>query len=84
MLSFGQQFCARIVFLALVICMLILLARLFDLQCLRFEKYRDSALQQQRSIRDVSARRGKVCDRNGVVFAITSTRPAVWADPGLV
>jgi cell division protein FtsI (penicillin-binding protein 3) len=58
-----------------------MLIRLFDLQCLRYETYRERALRQHKSRRIIEARRGRICDRDGVVFAITSTQPALWSDP---
>jgi len=64
--------------------MLLALLRLFDLQCLRFEVYQKRAMQQQQSVQRIKARRGRILDRNGQILAITSSRPAVWSDPGLV
>jgi cell division protein FtsI (penicillin-binding protein 3) len=84
MLSFGQQFRTRVIYIALFCGLALMLIRLFDLQCLRFEKYRDKALRQHKSRRIVRARRGRICDRTGVIFAITSTQPAVWSDPSKV
>jgi len=84
MVSLREQFRAQVVFFVLFGAMALLLVRLFDLQCLRFEVYERRARKQQQDFRAVPARRGKILDRNGGIFAITSTRPAVWADPGLV
>ena len=84
MLSFGQQFRTRVIYIGLFFGLVLMLIRLFDLQCLRYEKYRDKALRQHKSRRVVKARRGRICDRDGVIFSITSTQPAVWSDPSKV
>ena len=84
MLVHGQELRTQLVFAGLCLGCVLLLARLFDLQCLRFETYRTRALQQQKRVHVVPARRGRILDRNGNIFAISTTKPAVWADPGLV
>jgi cell division protein FtsI (penicillin-binding protein 3) len=84
MLVLGQQFRSQVVFAGICLASLLLLARLFDLQCLRFETYRTRALQQQKRVHVVPARRGRILDRHGNIFAISTTKPAVWSDPGLV
>ncbi len=61
-----------------------LLIRLFDLQCCRYEKYIKRAWAQQQSRESVHGRRGKIFDCNGNLLAISSVKPAVWADPILV
>lgn len=84
MITLKEKFRTQIVFLVLLAGMLLALLRLFDLQCLRFEVYQKRAMRQQQSVQRVKARRGRILDRNGQILAISSSRPAVWADPGLV
>ncbi|RLD09390.1 MAG: hypothetical protein DRI44_08530 [Chlamydiae bacterium] len=84
MVSLKEKFRTQLLFIILMIGMIAALIRLFDLQCLRFEVYQKRALQQQQSVQRVKARRGRILDRNGKILAISSSRPAVWADPGLV
>jgi len=61
-----------------------LLIRLFDLQCCRYEKYIKRAWAQQQSRESVHGRRGRIFDCNGNLFANSSVKPAVWADPMLI
>lgn len=68
----------------LLVLLLALLGRLFDLQYLRYDVYRHKALDQHKSVQRVAARRGRIFDRNGSVFAISTTKPALWADGGEV
>jgi len=82
--SISEKYRTLILFIILMIGMAVTLVRLFDLQCLRFEVYQKRALQQQQSVQRVKARRGRILDCNGQILAISSSRPAVWADPGLV
>jgi cell division protein FtsI (penicillin-binding protein 3) len=72
------------VFAALALALVLLLGRLFDLQWLRSEMYQRRARAQQVSRPRLVARRGQIVDRNGNVLAMSTTRPAVWADPSLV
>jgi len=46
--------------------------------------YQRRAREQQVVRPRLSARRGKILDRNGNVFAMSTMRPAIWADPSLV
>ena len=64
--------------------MIAALVRLFSLQCLKFEVYQKRAMRQQQSVQRVNARRGRVLDCNGQILAISSSRPGIWCDPGLV
>jgi cell division protein FtsI (penicillin-binding protein 3) len=68
----------------LVLALLALLGRLFDLQWLRAGMYQKRARAQQITRPRLVARRGQILDRNGNVFAMSTTRPALWADPSLV
>jgi len=68
----------------LFLCMAGLLIRLFDLQCCRYEKYIRKAWAQQQSRQAVHGRRGRIFDCKGNILAISSVKPAVWADPMLV
>ncbi|MCX7005088.1 MAG: penicillin-binding protein 2 [bacterium] len=72
------------VFALLALALVALLGRLFDLQWLRAETYQQRARSQQVSRPRLVARRGQILDRNGNVFAMSTTRPVVWADPSLV
>ena len=84
MVTLKEKFRTQIIYWLLFAGMLLALLRLFDLQCLRFEVYQKRAMQQQQSVQRIKARRGRILDRNGQILAITSSRPAVWSDPGLV
>lgn len=72
------------VFWAVVLCIAVLLLRVYDLQCLRPEDNQKRALRQHKSIRHIPARRGRILDRHGTLLAMTTTRPAIWSDPGMV
>ncbi len=84
MVSLTEKFRTQVLFVLLLIGMTAVFVRLFDLQCLRFEVYQKRAMRQQQSVQRVKARRGRILDRNGQILAISSSRPAVWCDPGLV
>jgi len=72
------------VFAALALALVLLVGRLFDLQWLRAEMYQRRARAQQVSRPRLVAQRGQILDRNGNVFAMSTTRPVVWADPSLI
>ena len=84
MLTLHQQNRTGIIFLALFVALAGLLGRLFDLQCLRFERYRERAQQQQKSVQRVAPVRGRILDCNGNVFAMSVLQPALCADPKMV
>jgi len=83
-ISIKEQFRSKIIFFLLLLGMVGLLIRLFDLQCCRYEKYIKRAWAQQQSRESIHGRRGRIFDRNGNLFANSSVKPAVWADPMLI
>ena len=84
MISIKEQFRSKIIFFLLLLGMIGLLIRLFDLQCCRYEKYIKRAWAQQQSRESVHGRRGRIFDCNGNLFANSSGKPAVWSDPMLI
>jgi len=84
MLASGQRRRAQWVFLMVMAACVVLLLRLYDLQCRRFDLYtRRARIQHNQRVR-ILAWRGKIYDRNGSVLAMSVARPALWADPGMI
>jgi len=69
---------------ALLIGLMVLLARVGRMQIVDHERYRGLAIQQQMIRRSLSARRGNIYDRNGAVLATSVPRSSVFADPTAV
>ncbi len=84
MLASGQRRRTQWVFLMGIVACLVLLVRLYDLQCRRFDVYQKRARQQHNSRVRILAWRGRIYDRHGNVLAMSVARPALWADPGLI
>ena len=80
MIDARQRSRTLLVFLLIAAGLVLLAGRLFDLQCLRFETYQKRARDQHNNRQRVAARRGRILDRNGSILAMSSTRPALWAD----
>lgn len=84
MLASGQHRRAQRVFLIAMAVCVVLLLRLYDLQCRRFSLYTARARQQHNSRVRILAWRGKIYDRHGNVLAMSVARPALCADPGVI
>lgn len=84
MLASGQRRRVQIIFMLTMAAFVVLLLRLYDLQCRRYGVYTERARKQHNSRVRILAWRGKIYDRHGNVLAMSVARPAVWADPGLI
>ncbi len=58
-----------------------ILIRLFDLQVLKHEEYKELVLQQMLYETEISAKRGTITDRNGVLLATNYTTERIFIDP---
>jgi len=74
-----------LVFLGLLVIGLIgVLGRCWQLQYYSSDYYREKAARQQLKIILRSARRGSIVDRKGRLLAVSTKVPAVWIDPFLI
>ncbi|MCX7847668.1 MAG: penicillin-binding protein 2 [bacterium] len=84
MLASGQRGRARVVWMGAMVACVVLLLRLYDVQCRRFGIFMERARQQHNSRGRILAWRGKIYDRHGNVLAMSVARPGLWADPGMI
>lgn len=61
--------------------LLLVIARLFQVQIIEFDKYKDKARRQHESKITLSAQRGNIYDRNGKLLASTVKSYSIAADP---
>ena len=60
---------------------LVLIVQLFRLQILCHDELEGAALRQQLRSTTVTADRGKICDRNGTILAVSATAYTVYLSP---
>jgi cell division protein FtsI/penicillin-binding protein 2 len=73
-----------VVFSLFILGFFVVLLRLFIIQVVNAEKYRESARKQHQSRIPLSAQRGDIYDRNGRMLATTFQSLSVAADPTLL
>jgi cell division protein FtsI/penicillin-binding protein 2 len=67
--------------LGLVVCLLGLAFRLFQVQVVQAEELAGQGLDQRLVTRDLAPQRGKIYDRNGELLAMTVEAQSIWANP---
>lgn len=72
------------IFLLAFLGILVLLGRLFWIQVLEHEKYKQQAFQQHWTHKKIPARRGDILDRNGVALAMSVPAYSCYCDPKMV
>lgn len=70
--------------LGLVVALLGLGFRLFQVQVVQAEELANQGLSQRLVTRDLAPQRGKIYDRNGELLAMTVEAQSIWANPGQV
>lgn len=71
----------KIIFIVFVVLTLVFFARLFYLQVIVSDEYSSQAQASRTISFDISARRGTIYDRNGVVLATSVDATTVYCDP---
>jgi cell division protein FtsI/penicillin-binding protein 2 len=67
--------------LGLILALLGLGFRLFQVQVVQAEELADQGLSQRLVTRDLAPQRGKIYDRNGELLAMTAEAQSIWANP---
>ena len=82
----GKKIRSRSVFLFAVCIMLaaVLVGRLIFLQIIMYEEYRRKVVEQMVYETTISASRGAITDRNGVVLATNYTTERIFIDPSSI
>ncbi|MBO7542284.1 penicillin-binding protein 2 [bacterium] len=69
---------------AVALFLILLLGRVYFLQCTDQKEYNERKQNQLRSTVKVEAKRGQICDRRGSILALSTTSPMLWCDPKII
>ena len=65
----------------ILILALVVIARLIDLQVIRYKSYKEKALEQRQRIIKLAADRGDIYDRNGRLLATSLDTYSIYVNP---
>ena len=72
------------VLVAIILCFLAVLGRVFYLQILKADYYTDKAKSQHERIVTLEPRRGRILDKNGRILAVSIQLKSLFAKPGQI
>ncbi|NUM35777.1 MAG: penicillin-binding protein 2 [Candidatus Brocadiae bacterium] len=72
------------IFFLIIFAILFLIGRLFWIQVLEHEKYKQQAFQQHWIHKEIPAKRGDILDRNGIILATSIPTYSCYCDPKMI